>query len=203
MLHLWSPTGTEVRAQPWLKGGVPGCCSRGRCCSSPRLGSGTICRRWLLIGLGSDPPSGFEFEPRVDDGQDGEERGGEATGPHEARPRGVNAQPVQRDEDVAAVLQQVQQQRRVAVQHPHQQVEPSPHPHRHRGQGWGGGGVLRVGGGASAGLGSLLTLHEEAELVHVTCQAEEEREEVVPVGGRHRGETPTRREKKSSTGLFG
>lgn len=81
----------------------------------------------------------------MDDGQDGENRGRDATGPHEARPCGINAQLVQRDEDVAAVLQQVQQQRRVAVQHRQQQVEPSPHPHPQHGHNGGGRGVLGVG----------------------------------------------------------
>lgn len=129
----------------------------------------------------SHPCSGFEFEPRVDDGQDGENRGRDATGPHEARPCGVNAQPVQRDEDVAAVLQQVQQQRRVAVQHRHQQAESSPRPRWCRGQNGGRRGVFRVGAwGAFGGFRSLFTVHEEAELVQVTCQAEHEGEEVVP-----------------------
>lgn len=81
----------------------------------------------------------------MDDGQDGEDGGREPTGPHEALPRGVNAQPVQRDEDIAAVLQQVQQQRWVAVQHRHQQAEPSPHPRGRRGQNGGGRGGIEVG----------------------------------------------------------
>lgn len=132
------------------------------------------------MGPGSDPPSGFEFEPGVEDGQEGEDRGREPAGPHQARPCGVKAQPVQRDDHVAGVLQQVQQQRRVAVQDGGQQAEPPPHPHRQRGRG-GGQRVLGVGrGGALGGLGSLFTLHEEAELVQVTGQAEDEGEEVVP-----------------------
>lgn len=115
----------------------------------------------------------------MDDGQDGENRGGDATGPHEARPCGINGQLVQRDEDVAAVLQQVQQQRRVAVQHRQQQVEPSPHPHPQRGRSGGGRGVLGVGGAFGA-FRSLFPLEEEAELVQVAGQAEDEGEEVEP-----------------------
>lgn len=70
----------------------------------------------------------FEFEPRVDHGEYGEDRGGQAAGPDKARPCRVNPQPVQWDEDVTTVLQQVQQQWRVAVQHRHQQVELSAEP---------------------------------------------------------------------------
>lgn len=55
-----------------------------------------------------------------EDGQDG---GREAAGSHKARAGGVQAQPVQRDEDVTQVLQQVQEQRRVAAQHRDQQLE--------------------------------------------------------------------------------
>lgn len=56
-------------------------------------------------------------------GEDGEDRGGQAAGPDKARPCLVNPQAVQRDEDIATVLQQVQQERRVAVQHRCQQVQ--------------------------------------------------------------------------------
>lgn len=55
-----------------------------------------------------------------EDGQDG---GREAAGPHKARACGVQAQPVQRDEDVTQVLQQVQEQRRVVAQHRDQELE--------------------------------------------------------------------------------
>lgn len=66
----------------------------------------------------------------MDDGEDGEDRRGQATGPHEAMAGGVDAQPVQGDEHVAHVLQQVQQQRWVASQHRHQQVELSAEAYR-------------------------------------------------------------------------
>ena len=75
--------------------------------------------------------SWLEFEPGVDNGKDREDRGGQATGPYKACPCWVNPEPVQRDEDITAVLQQVQEQRRVAVQHSHCQVELSAEPHRH------------------------------------------------------------------------
>ena len=75
--------------------------------------------------------SWLEFEPGVDDGKDREDRGGQATGPNKAWPCGVNPEPVQRDEDITAVLQQVQEQRRIAVQHSHYQVELSAEPNRH------------------------------------------------------------------------
>lgn len=51
--------------------------------------------------------SWFKLEPRVDHGEDSEDRGGQATGPDKGRPCRVNPKPVQWDEDVAAVLQQV------------------------------------------------------------------------------------------------
>lgn len=128
----------------------------------------------------------FEFEPRVDHGEDGEDRGGQAAGPDKTRPCRVNPQPVQWDEDVTTVLQQVQQQWRVAVQHHHQQVELSAEPRRHGGQGDGGrsgmwGGQV-VGGQGGAGVewgwgfgssGTLFTLNEEAELVHISSQVED------------------------------
>lgn len=145
------------------------------------------------LGVGS----WLEFEPRVDDGEDGEDGGGQAARPDKAFPRGVNPQPVQRDEDITTVLQQVQQQRRVAVQHGRHQVEPSAEPRGHDGQGDGGRGDGRgrggqvVGGpvvaGVSRGRGlggsvTLLALDEEAELVHVSSQVEDQSEEVIPAG---------------------
>lgn len=81
--------------------------------------------------------SWLKLEPGMDHGEDGEDRGGQATGPDKALPCRVNPQPVQWDEDIAAVLQQVQQQWRVAVQHRHQQVELSAEPSQH----------IRCGGG--------------------------------------------------------
>lgn len=61
----------------------------------------------------------------MDDGEDGENRGGQAAGPHEALAGRVDAQPVQRDKHIACILQQVQQQWWVAAQHRPQQVELS------------------------------------------------------------------------------
>lgn len=52
----------------------------------------------------------------MDHREDGEDRGGQAASPDEARPGPVNPQPVEGDEDITAVLQQVQQERRVVVQ---------------------------------------------------------------------------------------
>jgi len=75
----------------------------------------------------------------VHHGDDGEDRGGQATGAHEAGACGVNAEPVQGDEDVTRVLGQVQQQRRVAAQHRRQQAKPSAQPDPRCGGGCGGG----------------------------------------------------------------
>lgn len=114
--------------------------------------------------------SWFEFEPGVHQGDDGEDGGGQAAGPHKAPPSGVEAQPLQRDEDVAAVLQQVQQQRRVAAQHGRHQ----PHP------------PAQLGGAGGGRLGSkraLLALHQEMQLVHVSGQVEDEDKQVVPAQG--------------------
>lgn len=73
--------------------------------------------------------SWLELEPGVNHGEDGQDGRGQATSPDKAWACRVNPQPVQWDEDIAAVLHQVQQQRRVAVQHsPHQMklaVEPA------------------------------------------------------------------------------
>lgn len=79
--------------------------------------------------------SWLEFKPGMDHGEDGEDRGCQATGTDKALPCGVNPQPVQWDEDITTVLQQVQQQRRVAVQDSHQQVELSAKPRQHDRQG--------------------------------------------------------------------
>lgn len=99
-----------------------------------------------LLDLDFSPPCGpsdgpssvilcswLEFEPGVDHGEDGEDGGGQATGPHKACPCGVNPQPVQWDEDITTVLQHIQQQRRVAIQHRHQQMQLSAQPRRHEG----------------------------------------------------------------------
>lgn len=67
--------------------------------------------------------SGLEFEPGVNYSENGQDRGREAAGPHKARPRGVQTQPVQRYEHVAQVLQKVQEQRRVVAQHRDQETE--------------------------------------------------------------------------------
>ncbi|KAF3834453.1 hypothetical protein F7725_025657 [Dissostichus mawsoni] len=88
------------------------------------------------------PQTGLELEPGVEDGGYGEEGGGEAAGPHEAGPRGADPQPVQRDEDITQVLQQVQQQGGVGVQHRHQQVELSAEPRQSL---WGRGGGVHSG----------------------------------------------------------
>lgn len=82
-------------------------------------------------------------------GEDGEDGGGQAAGPNKAWPRLVNPQPVQWDEDIATVLQQVQQQRWVAVQHRHQQVQLLAEP-----RGDGGGSVVR-GERVVSGLGTV------------------------------------------------
>lgn len=130
--------------------------------------------------------SWFELEPRLDDGEDGEDGGDQAAGPDKPRPGRVDAQPVEGDEEVAAVLQQVQQQRRVAVQNRQNlmeaPVEPGKRRRRSSGRGGRGEGVGAVGGrqGGLGASGAGLRVQEEAELVQVPGQAEDQSEQVVP-----------------------
>lgn len=79
--------------------------------------------------------SGLEFKPGMNYSEDGQDRRREAAGPHKARARRVHAQPVQRDENVAQVLQQVQEQRRVVSQNCDQEVELFVESGREHGEG--------------------------------------------------------------------
>lgn len=79
--------------------------------------------------------SGLEFEPGVNYSENGQDRGREATGSHKARPGGVQPQPVQRDEHVTQVLQEVQEQRRVVAQHSDQETELLVEPGREHREG--------------------------------------------------------------------
>ncbi len=107
----------------------------------------------------------------------------EAADPHKARARGVQAQPVQRDEDVTQVLQQVQEQRGVVAQHRDQELELLVESGwdqgevRQRRQSWGGrrgqrelSSVLwaRTGVKAFSWTAAGLSLHQQTDFIRIS-----------------------------------
>lgn len=131
--------------------------------------------------LHSSPGSWLQFEPGMDHGEDGEDGGGQAAGPNKAWSRGVNPQPIQWNEDITTVLQQVQQQWRIVVENSSQQVKLRAEPGWGDGEGRRGGGreIVSLQGVADIqwrlGFGGVvagLALHEETELIDITSQVE-------------------------------
>lgn len=146
--------------------------------------------------------SWFELEPRLDDSEDGEDRGDQAADPDKTRPGRVDPQPVEWDEEITAVLQQVQQQWRVVVQNCENLMEAPVELGKRRrrssgrGRGGRGEGVVKEGaavGGRQGGLGASgagLRVEEEAELVQVSGQAEDQSKQVVPAERKQNGPDP-------------
>lgn len=113
------------------------------------------------------------------DGEDGEDGGGEAAKPHEARVGFVQPQLVQGDKKVAGVFHHVQQQRRVVPKDVDQKpeldlqpqpqllepvVSPEPAP------------ILA----AFPSLPAPLTLHQDLDLVGIPAQVHDKGKEVIP-----------------------
>lgn len=66
---------------------------------------------------------GFEFEPGIEQGENGQNGRSETARPYEPRAGLIEAQFVQRDEDITQVLERVQQERRVAAEDGGQQTQ--------------------------------------------------------------------------------